>query len=167
MAWSTNRPMIIFFLCIFILSTILWQPRSTHSFLSIFEKSEPKGFSHVPQQLPRNNQSTFHLITGVLVIRTDSLTNRDRQSELGMWLTQTYLTNVTKTLYHVDYYDKHVNRIVSQRKHNYSNMSWWQSLYSVFFNPALLNIPNLHITPLANPSQSQECGFFLQYIVDH
>ena len=171
MVSSTNRPRILFFLCMIILITIWWQTGSTRKFLDTFQKLQNgkavDRSSHVTPRPARKNEATFHLVTGLMVIRTDSLTNRDRQSEIGMWLTQPYLANVTKTLYHVDYYDKHAVRIVSQRQHKYSNTSWWQSLYTAFFNPDLLSIPNLHLTPLANPSQSQECGLFLQYIVDH
>ena len=34
-------------------------------------------------------------------------------------------------------------------------------------SPLLIECPNLRIVPLANPEHAQECGFYLQYIVDH
>ena len=90
-----------------------------------------------------------------MTIRSDSVTNRDRKSELGMWLTNHYFMNISKTICHVDYYHKHLQRILVERKASEGkNMSSFYSLYNVYFNPTLLSTPNLRIIPLANPAHA-------------
>lgn len=116
----------------------------------------------------QQNIPPFHIITGLMLIRKDSLTNADRESEPGLWLTNKQLRKIHKTVYHIDYYHKHAHKLVSRRirKRNISD-SLLNSIYSEYFSPLLISTPNLHIIPLANPSQAQECGLYLQYIVDY
>ena len=102
-----------------------------------------------------------------MVIRKDSVVDASRVSEAGTWLSTKSFDEIPKTIYHVDYYHKHVQQLLAeQSKRKNGNESVWQTLASIYFSPALLSTPNVKIVPLANPSNAQECGYYLQYIVD-
>ena len=113
------------------------------------------------------NASSLHIVTGLMVIRTDSVVDASRASETGMWLSRTSLRKIPKTIYHVDYYHKRVQQLVTERsKRKSKNESVWDTLASMYFSPTLLSTSNLNIVPLTNPANAQECGYYLQYIVD-
>jgi hypothetical protein len=119
-------------------------------------------------QCCQRNASFFHIVTGLMMIRNDSMTNAGRKAESGIWLAQNTLAKIPKTIYHVDYYHKHVQQLILNRNRmNGRNHTLLHSLSSVYFSSTLLSTPNLKIVPLANPVHAQECGHYLQYIVEN
>lgn len=173
MCSNRNPLLIIAALCGLLIGIIIWESRSLDGLYTIFHGSEMRRKSNQDLELIQPvgvnyAKMKFHLLTALMTIRSDSMVNKDRKSESGMWLTKSYFLNITKTLYHIDYYHKHVDKIIPRERTMQSRgVSQWKPFHAVFFNSILLNTPNLRIIPLANPAQSQECGFFLQYIVDH
>lgn len=104
----------------------------------------------------------------MMVIRNDSLTNSARKTESGIWIVQDELAKIPKTIYHLDYYHKHIHNLNFNRKNAQDrNYSRYHSLYSKYFSSHLLSTPNLNIIPLVNPAHAQECGYYLQYIVEN
>lgn len=170
-------------LCIIVAALILWLFYTYYESLqNVFTSQnyllQPAGATpfgrswRMSPSLHRNwvkNSSSLHIVTGLMVIRTDSVVDASRASETGMWLSRASFSKIPKTIYHVDYYHKRVKQLLSERskrKNKNKNESVWDTLVSMYFSPTLLSTSNLKIVPLTNPANAQECGYYLQYIVD-
>jgi hypothetical protein len=106
---------------------------------------------------------TMHLVTGLLFNRKHAWNaGENRASEEGMWLLSPLLNGINKTVYDSDVFLTDDEVMSSVALDRFSEKTWQE-----FILKALTNRSDIDLRPIAQHKKSQECPYYLTYIIDH
>ncbi|CAF1124607.1 unnamed protein product [Adineta ricciae] len=107
--------------------------------------------------------SSIHLVTGLLVNSEHAWNkNDDRKNESGSWLLNPFFDRLNKTVYISDVLITEKNIVSSVILNRYGTQTWQNYLLK-----SLSNRDDIDLRPLAQYKKSQECPYYLTYIIDH
>jgi len=104
---------------------------------------------------------SVHLVTGLLV-NPSYAWNQNRQGEAGLWLLNPLLDSINKTVYNSDIFltDDELN--LSSALDRFAKQRWQEYILK-----SLSNRTDIDLRPIAQYKRSQECPYYLTYILDH
>jgi hypothetical protein len=106
---------------------------------------------------------SIHLVTGLLVHGKEGWNgNQGREDEIGVWLLDPLLDKIHKTVYNSDIYLTSDFFESSPVLNLFANQTWQQ--YTL---PWFLNRSDIDLRPIAQYKRSQECSYYLTYIIDN
>ncbi|CAF1198181.1 unnamed protein product [Adineta steineri] len=106
---------------------------------------------------------SIHLVTGLLVNHDHAWNSDDnRQDETGAWLLDPLLDNITKTVYDSDIFLTDENIMTNMILDRFAKQTWKEYILKS------LSIRNdIDLRPIAQYKKSQECPYYITYIIDH
>ena len=106
---------------------------------------------------------SIHLVTGLLVNGNDGWNGKNnRENESGFWLLDPLLKRINKTVYNSDIYLTIDDVMSSSALDRFSNKTWQEYIVK-----SLLNRNDIDLRPIAQYKRSQECPYYLTYIIDN
>ena len=106
---------------------------------------------------------SIHLVTGLLVNHNQAWNGGgSRPDETGLWLLDPLLYGINKTVYDSDLFLTDDEVMSSAALNRFSNKTWQE-----FVLKALMNRDDIDLRPIAQYKKSQECPYYLTYIIDH
>lgn len=106
---------------------------------------------------------SIHLVTGLLVNHNHAWNSGgSRPNEDGIWLLDPLLDGINKTVYDSDLFLTDAEAMSSATLNRFSNKTWQE-----FVLKALTNRDDIDLRPIAQYKKSQECPYYLTYIIDH
>jgi hypothetical protein len=119
--------------------------------------------SLVSYKLRSYDRARMQLVTGLLV-NAKFAWNGDnkRPAEIGSWLLDPLLASISKTVYSSDLFWSNQEYLSSDVLNRFANKTWQQYLLN-----ELAHRPDIDLRPIAQYKRSQECPYYLTYIIDH
>jgi len=106
---------------------------------------------------------SIHLVTGLLVNSNHAWNgNHNRSDETGLWLLDSSLKNINKTVYNSDIFLTNDPMKYSSVLNRFSTQTWQEYILK-----HLSNRHDIELRPIAQYKKSQECPYYLTYILDH
>ena len=106
---------------------------------------------------------SVHLVTGLLVNHKHAWNAEDsRLDEVGLWLLDPLLDNINKTVYDSDIFLTDDEIMSSEALDRFAINTWQEVILK-----ALTNRNDIDLRPIAQYKKSQECPYYLTYIIDH
>lgn len=142
--WCSLRTLVLFVVVLAVYSIAIWTPSDV---------------SESPPFAP----PTVHLVTGLLVDGGQGWNaETNRSNETGVWLTDASLHGMNKTVYSSDILLTTASVTSSAALHRFVNRTWQESVLQ-----SLSDRADIDIRPIAQHRRSQECPYYLTYIIDH
>jgi hypothetical protein len=112
---------------------------------------------------PTLTPPSIHLVTGLLVNHADAWNgNSNRADETGLWLLDPLLDHINKTVYDSDIFLTDDEVMSSSALNRFANQTWQQYILK-----DLSNRSDIDLRPIAQYKKSQECPYYITYILDH
>jgi hypothetical protein len=112
---------------------------------------------------PKLTPPSIHLVTGLLVNHHDAWNGGNtRKDEIGDWLLDPLLDRINKTVYDSDIFFTDDNIMSSEVLNLFARQTWQQYI----LKPLSLRT-DIDLRPIAQYKKSQECPYYLTYILDH
>jgi len=106
---------------------------------------------------------SIHLVTGLLVNPSHAWNgHRNRKNETGLWLLDPLLNMINKTVYNSDILLTDDDIMSSSALDRFEKQTWQEYILQ-----SLLNRSDIDLRPIAQYKKSQECPYYLTYILDH
>jgi len=114
-------------------------------------------------RLPTLTPPSIHLVTGLLVNHANAWNgNSTRPDETGLWLLDPLLDHINKTVYDSDIFLTDNELMSSSALNRFANRTWQQYILK-----DLSNRIDIDLRPIAQYKRSQECPYYITYILDH